>query len=650
MKTIITKKLLIYCVFSFVATTFSFAQNWVSTSPQNKKVVLEEFTGIKCTYCPDGHKRANELKAANEGNVFLVNIHSGGYATPGAGEPDMRTPEGDIIDNASGLTGYPAGSVNRAKDPRAENRDKWSASANTILSQSSPVNAYVKAYFDRETRELTTEVELYYTANGSADNKLTVMLTQDNILGPQTGGTRFNPDNYVGGNYIHNHVLRDVITEGAWGETITETNEGDYTYKKYVTVLPENIKNIPLKFNYLNVVAFVSESDNNNILTGHEAKVDFDRTGALDLSLAVKSPLSNGLCMNYFQPSVEVTNSSNETVNSFDLTATVNGLNYSKSFEGSIAPGGKTSVELNQYIFPRGEFSFSIKGFENINGGNLFDTIRTNDAIEFNGIGFQENAFTYNKFGLNSYGQASNIGRWIKTNSQFLYSTNVGKVGGSMLYYLHESRNIAGKPGDIVLGGADFTSITDPVVSYYYAYTDGGENGTAPSIDVKVSEDCGVSFQSVKLTQCQSTGEVQDPRYIWAPKSEEFRQVSVDLSAYAGKSVLISVAGIPGSSGNSLYIDEIEVGSASKIASVDDIEVQGLSVYPNPANNSLNVSIERKENAKATLISLQGNVISEFDIINGSATLNTSSISEGLYIINVKSGESTSAIKVNIKH
>ncbi len=205
-----------------------------------------------------------------------------------------------------------------------------------------------------------------------------------------------------------------------------------------------------------------------------------------------------------------------------------------------------------------------------------------------------------------------------------------------MLYYLHESQNVAGKPGDIVLGGADFTSITDPVVSYYYAYTDGGENGTAPSIDVKVSEDCGVSFQSVKLTQCQSTGEVEDPRYIWAPKSEEFRKVSVDLSAYAGKSVLISVAGIPGSSGNSLFIDEIEVGSASKIASVDNIEIQGLSVYPNPANNSLNVSIERKENAKATLISLQGNVISEFDIINGSAALNTSSISEGLYIINVK--------------
>ena len=154
----------------------------------------------------------------------------------------------------------------------------------------------------------------------------------------------------------------------------------------------------------------------------------------------------------------------------------------------------------------------------------------------------------------------------------------------------------------------------------------------------------------MKLTECQSTGEPGDPSLLWAATPNDFRQVSVDLSAYAGKSVLISVAGIPGSSGNSLYIDEIEVGSASKIASVDDIEVQSLSVYPNPANNSLNVSIERKENAKATLISLQGNVITEFDIINGSATLNTSCISEGLYIINVNSGESTSAIKVNIKH
>jgi hypothetical protein len=644
------KKIIIYSVISLMTISLSNAQEWVSTTPQNKKVVLEEFTGLKCTYCPDGHKRANELKAANKGNVFLVNIHSGGYATPGTGEPDMRTPEGDIIDDASGLTGYPAGSVNRFKNPRAESRANWSASANTILGQSSPVNAYVKAFFDRQTRELTTEVELYYTANGSANNKLTVMLTQDNILGPQTGGTQFYPENFIGNDYVHNHVLRDVITPGgAWGETISETSQGNYTYKKYVTLLPESIKNIPLLFYNLNVVAFVSESDNNNILTGYEAKVDFDQTGAMDLSLTDKTSASSGLCVDPFKPVVEVSNPSTLTVNSFELTATINGVKTTKTFNGTLAPGGKASIEFDQLITPRGDYSVTVNGFNNINGGDFFDTDQTNDAIQISGIGFQKKSFNYNKFGLNGNGDLD-LGRWVKTNPNYIYRNNVGKVGGSMLYYLHQSWNIEGRPGDIVVGEADFTSITDPLVSYYYAYTDGGQGGSAPSIDVKVSEDCGVSFQSVKLTECQSTGEPGDPSLLWAATPNDFRQVSVDLSAYAGKSVLISVAGIPGSSGNSLYIDEIEVGSASKIASVDDIEVQGLSVYPNPANNSLNVSIERKENAKATLISLQGNVISEFDIINGSATLNTSSISEGLYIINVKSGESTSAIKVNIKH
>ena len=30
-------------------------QTFVSTTPENKNVVLEEFTGIYCGFCPDGH-------------------------------------------------------------------------------------------------------------------------------------------------------------------------------------------------------------------------------------------------------------------------------------------------------------------------------------------------------------------------------------------------------------------------------------------------------------------------------------------------------------------------------------------------------------------------------------------------------------------
>ena len=81
------------------------AQKWVKTTPQNKNVILEEFTGIHCGYCPDGHKIANNIVTSNPGRVFLINIHSGSFAVPAAGEPDFRTDAGTAIDGSAGILG-----------------------------------------------------------------------------------------------------------------------------------------------------------------------------------------------------------------------------------------------------------------------------------------------------------------------------------------------------------------------------------------------------------------------------------------------------------------------------------------------------------------------------------------------------------------
>ncbi len=138
------------------------AQKWVSTQVEKRNVILEEFTGIHCGYCPDGHRMANELAEAYPDKVFLVNIHAGGYAVPQAGEPDLRTNEGTSINNAAGVQGYPAGSVNRSTNPWAMDRNLWGNVASNIMAQNSPVNVAVKSTVDFTTRVLTTEVEIYY--------------------------------------------------------------------------------------------------------------------------------------------------------------------------------------------------------------------------------------------------------------------------------------------------------------------------------------------------------------------------------------------------------------------------------------------------------------------------------------------------------
>ena len=43
------------------------------------------------------------MKAANPGNVFAINIHTGGYATPSGGSPDFRTTDGDAIATMPGM-------------------------------------------------------------------------------------------------------------------------------------------------------------------------------------------------------------------------------------------------------------------------------------------------------------------------------------------------------------------------------------------------------------------------------------------------------------------------------------------------------------------------------------------------------------------
>ena len=49
----------------------------VSTVPENKNVILEEFTGIQCYYCPDGHLIADQIQSNNINDVYVIKIHTG---------------------------------------------------------------------------------------------------------------------------------------------------------------------------------------------------------------------------------------------------------------------------------------------------------------------------------------------------------------------------------------------------------------------------------------------------------------------------------------------------------------------------------------------------------------------------------------------
>ena len=100
------------------------AQQFVSTDPQNRNAVIEEFTGRNCGYCPDGHVIANQIVHSNPGRVWAVNVHAGGYSPTSF--PNLNCGVSTTICNGFQVTGFPAGVVNRST-ATAQGRDMgWS--------------------------------------------------------------------------------------------------------------------------------------------------------------------------------------------------------------------------------------------------------------------------------------------------------------------------------------------------------------------------------------------------------------------------------------------------------------------------------------------------------------------------------------------
>ena len=581
------KKILLLIV-AFSAL-FVQAQTWVSTTAQSKRVVIEEFTGQKCQFCPDGHKKANDYKATNPSKIFLINIHSGGYATPDATYPmDLRTSYGDYIDANSGLSGYPAGAVNRFDAPWAVDRGQFSVKGNLRLAESSPVNVAVRSNLDLKTMNLTTEVEVYYTANSSLPvNKLNVVLLQDSILGAQIGGTTWYPANYKNGLYIHNHVLRKLITSSFLGDSITPTTSGTYIKKTFVTRLPGVIGNVPVDYKNLQVVAFVGESLS-KIYSGDEWHVTYDNTlTGIDMEIVDNgTAISNtDYCQNSVTPKIKVKNNSSTAITSFDVITSLNGTDYPQSITQSIAANSSVDLTLNQINYtPKAINSIVYNGCYNINGTGLFDNSST-DTFYKAYISFKDNA-------LSSWteGFESNLGTTVLSGGRqsVISGATAGASGttSTVRIPLHSSWNNAGVDNNIMFGKANLSSTSNSTLSYYYAYSDGSQGGDAPHIKTSYSDDCGTSWKPLDDLTCVSTGNPSSPSAFYIPVSSEYKLRDVDLTALKGKSNLIfKITSVPGSTGNAMYVDQINLKGAVVVTpSMDSFRKDVAVVTATPLN------------------------------------------------------------------
>lgn len=306
----------------------TFAWN-VSTTPTHQSALIEEFTGIHCPNCPDGHRMAAEISAIHP-EVHSVAIHAGGYAEHRPSEPDFVTAVGTAIHGHFEASSYPSGVVSRQQTRYGLviGRSDWGGASRDVMQQTSPVNIWSSASYDEATRTVTLDVECYFTYD-MTDPRINVMMLQSEILGPQSGGQ-------LGNEYPHRHMLRARLTDNDLGDVIDKKTKGEYWSRQFVYTIPTDINSVPVDPRNVEFLSFVTEGAD-NVRTLSSARLE---TPGMDPVFSVGTTAAPLAIKNYAFDYIEtfVHNYGTEPVTSAKFSVTINGERSEHEWTGNIAP------------------------------------------------------------------------------------------------------------------------------------------------------------------------------------------------------------------------------------------------------------------------------------------------------------------------
>ena len=320
----------------------------------------------------------------------MINIHTGSFASPQGAGTDFRVdPIGSNIASQSNLTGYPAGTVNRHQFSTSQGggtamgRSDWTAAANQILTIASPVNVGIQANVDMATNILTVDVEVYYTgAQTVTSNMLNVAVVQNNVEGPQSGSS-FNPTAILpNGNYNHQHMLRHMMT-GQWGVPINTLTPGSLYADQFTWTMPADINGVALDPTNLAVVAYVAEGQQ-EILNGTEVYPNVIFANSFD-AYCMNTTANDAICGSNTDIEVTFRNYGNVPLTSLDINYSINGgTTQTYAWSGNLPSAGTETITIPNVSFTPAANNTVNVSTSNPNGNTDQNTNNDNSSVTFN--------------------------------------------------------------------------------------------------------------------------------------------------------------------------------------------------------------------------------------------------------------------------
>ncbi|MGE0566847.1 MAG: Omp28 family outer membrane lipoprotein [Bacteroidia bacterium] len=255
-----------------VGSTFDTITN--SAVANFKKTLLEDYTGHRCGNCPAAAILATNLYNQYKDTLVVIAIHAGFFARTNNDFPtSYTTTVGNDWDGTGGFNvsgqGNPNGMVNRKQYPGFTliHKDTWATTV--AMSKSDPfvVKIDLKSMYDFSARALNVETKLTFLQSYSNDVNLSLVLTEDSIIGPQLDYSQ-NPDHIH--HYHFEHMLRASLN-GSWGDLASAAPIAATSS----TILTHNNFAVDSKFNdrQLTLIAFAYDAVTKEVLQVEKVKI-----------------------------------------------------------------------------------------------------------------------------------------------------------------------------------------------------------------------------------------------------------------------------------------------------------------------------------------------------------------------------------------
>ena len=213
------------------------------------KVIVEDYTGTWCGYCPPVAYAIYELKEVYD-NIISVGIHN---------NDELTIDQESVLRSELGISGFPSARLNRTIswfDPYQISE------VNSLLSEENNVAISIKSTLEN----IDLEVNLRIVSNIELVNhKLVIYLVESNLIYDQSNYFNYVEDSYfynLGNpieNYSHQDVLRKSITNISGNALDVIQPLIDYKFNYNVEINPDFVQE------NLAIVAMVVDSNNNAI-------------------------------------------------------------------------------------------------------------------------------------------------------------------------------------------------------------------------------------------------------------------------------------------------------------------------------------------------------------------------------------------------